>query len=92
MKIPAENLVPGDLVIVEFGKRIPADIRIIESNGMKVDNSSLTGETLLLQRTPECSHPENPLETKNLIFFGTLCKEGNGRGIVVFTGDNTVIG
>lgn len=75
MKIPAENLVPGDLVIVEFGKRIPADIRVTESNGMKVDNSSLTGETLLLQRTPECSHPENPLETKNLIFFGTLCKE-----------------
>ncbi|CAD8084939.1 unnamed protein product [Paramecium sonneborni] len=92
MKIPAENLVPGDLVVVEFGKRIPADIRIIESNGIKVDNSSLTGETLLLQRTPDCSHPENPLETKNLVFFGTLCKEGNGRGIVIFTGDNTVIG
>jgi sodium/potassium-transporting ATPase subunit alpha len=45
------------VVIVEFGKRIPADIRIIESNEMKVDNSSLTGESMLLLRTPECSHP-----------------------------------
>ena len=63
------------MVIVEFGKRIPADIRIIESNEMKVDNSSLTGESMLLLRTPECSHPQNPLETKNLAFFGTLCKE-----------------
>lgn len=90
--MPAENLVVGDVVVIEFGKKIPADIRILESNGMKVDNSSLTGETLLLIRTTECSHPENPLETKNLAFFGTLCKEGNGKGVVVFTGDNTVIG
>lgn len=42
---------------------------------MKVDNSSLTGESLLLVRTIECTHEENPLETKNLAFFGTLCKE-----------------
>lgn len=67
---------------------------------MKVDNSSLTGESLLLLRTPECTHENNPLETKNLAFFGTLCREviiiynkqGNGKGIVIFTGDNTVIG
>lgn len=60
---------------MEFGKRIPADMRIIESNEMKVDNSSLTGEPMLLLRTTECTHPQNPLETKNLAFFGTLCKE-----------------
>ena len=82
----------GDVVIVELGKRIPADIRIIESYGMKVDNSSLTGESLLLPRTPECTNPDNPLETKNLAFFGTLCKEGSCKGVVIFTGDNTVIG
>lgn len=61
--------------MIEFGKRIPADIRILESNEMKVDNSSLTGESLLLLRTPECTHESNPLETKNLAFFGTLCRE-----------------
>lgn len=67
-------------------------MRILESNEMKVDNSSLTGESLLLLRTPECTNLANPLETKNLAFFGTLCKEGHGKGIVIFTGDNTVIG
>ncbi|CAD8185836.1 unnamed protein product [Paramecium octaurelia] len=91
-KFPASNLVPGDVVVIENGKRIPADIRILESNEMKVDNSSLTGESLLLLRSPECTNQTNPLETKNLAFFGTLCKEGNGKGMVVFTGDNTVIG
>jgi sodium/potassium-transporting ATPase subunit alpha len=79
-------------VIVEFGKRIPADLRILESNEMKVDNSSLTGESLLLLRSVECTNPGNPLETKNLAFFGTLCKEGSGKGIVIGTGDRTVIG
>lgn len=42
---------------------------------MKVDNSSLTGESILLVRTTECTNIENPLETKNLAFFGTLCRE-----------------
>ncbi len=50
---------------------------------MKVDNSSLTGESILLLRTPECTSIENPLETKNLAFFGTLCKEGSGKGMVI---------
>jgi sodium/potassium-transporting ATPase subunit alpha len=59
---------------------------------MKVDNSSLTGESEPMQRTPECSCPENPLETKNLAFFGTSCCEGIGRGVVINIGDNTVIG
>lgn len=62
-------------MVVENGKRIPADLRILESNEMKVDNSSLTGESLLLMRSTECTNLVNPLETKNLAFFGTLCKE-----------------
>jgi sodium/potassium-transporting ATPase subunit alpha len=85
-------LVPGDIVIVELGKRIPADLRIIESHEMKVDNSSLTGESLMLMRSSECTNKDNPLETKNLAFFGTLCKEGSGKGIVIMTADRTVIG
>lgn len=62
-------------MVIEFGKWIPADLRILESNNMKVDNSSLTGESLLMLRSVECTNKENPLETKNLAFFGTLCKE-----------------
>lgn len=88
----AVKLVRGDLVKIETGKKIPADIRIVESNGMKVDNSSLTGETELLSRTVDCTNPDNPLETKNVAFFSTLAREGSGKGVVMFTGDNTFIG
>ena len=59
-KIDATKLVVGDVVQVELGKKIPADLRIIDSVGMKVDNSSLTGETELLQRSVECTN-DNPL-------------------------------
>lgn len=59
---------------------------------MKVDNSCLTGEVDALLRKVECTHPLNPLETANMAFFGTLCKEGRGKGIVVSIGDNTVLG
>jgi ATPase, P-type (transporting), HAD superfamily, subfamily IC len=59
---------------------------------MKVDNSSLTGESDALLRTPECTNKENPLETANLAFFGTSCKEGTARGVVIQIGDKTIIG
>lgn len=65
------------------GEKVPADIRIISCMEMKVDNSALTGEVEPLLRSPECTHQDDPFETKNLAFFGTLCKEGRGRGIVV---------
>jgi len=74
-----------------MGDKIPADIRIIQSREMKVDNSALTGECDPLLRIVECT-AENPLETKNLAFFGTLCKEGSGKGIVINIGDFTVMG
>jgi len=59
---------------------------------MRVDNSSLTGESDPLLRTVECTNKENVLETDNLAFFGTLVKEGIGKGIVIQIGDQTVIG
>lgn len=67
---------PGDIIKMSMGEKIPADIRIIFSREMRVDNSALTGEVDPLLRSVECTHPDNPLETKNLAFFGTLCKEG----------------
>ncbi|GAU93801.1 hypothetical protein RvY_05685 [Ramazzottius varieornatus] len=86
----ADTLVLGDLVEVKGGDRIPADLRIVESKGMKVDNSSLTGESEPQSRSTE-SH-ENPLESKNLAFFSTNAVEGAGIGIVVRRGDNTIMG
>jgi len=89
--IKAEELTLGDIVEVKYGDRLPADIRILESNGFKVDNSSLTGESDPQLRTRECTH-DNPLETKNLAFFSTFAIEGTAKGMVVSIGDNTVMG
>ena len=91
LTIKAEELTLGDIVEVKFGDRIPADIRILQSNGFKVDNSSLTGESEPQSRSPECTD-ENPLETKNLAFFSTNALEGTAVGMVVNIGDNTVMG
>ncbi|KFO18152.1 Sodium/potassium-transporting ATPase subunit alpha-2 [Fukomys damarensis] len=91
MQINAEEVVVGDLVEVKGGDRVPADLRIISSHGCKVDNSSLTGESEPQTRSPEFTH-ENPLETRNICFFSTNCVEGTARGIVIATGDRTVMG
>merc|ERR1719295_1371199 len=89
--IKADELTMGDIIEVKFGDRIPADIRVLESRGFKVDNSSLTGESEPQARGPEFTH-ENPLETKNLAFFSTNAVEGTCVGMVVNIGDNTVMG
>jgi len=89
--LEAKQLTLGDIVEIQFGDRIPADVRVMESKGFKVDNSSLTGESEPQLRTPEYTH-ENPLETRNLAFFSTNAVEGTCKGIVVNIGDNTVMG
>jgi len=91
LTLKAEELTLGDIIEVKFGDRIPADIRVLEARGFKVDNSSLTGESEPQSRGPEFTH-ENPLETKNLAFFSTNAVEGTAKGIVVNIGDNTVMG
>merc|ERR1712179_695452 len=89
--LAAVELTLGDIVEVKFGDRIPADIRVLEARGFKVDNSSLTGESEPQLRTPEFTH-ENPLETRNIGFFSTNAVEGTAMGMVVNIGDNTVMG
>ncbi|XP_007945980.1 sodium/potassium-transporting ATPase subunit alpha-4-like [Orycteropus afer afer] len=91
IQINVQDVVLGDLVEVKGGDRIPADIRLISAQGCKVDNSSLTGESEPQTRSPEFTH-ENPLETRNICFFSTNCVEGTARGIVIATGDSTVMG
>ncbi|KAM5131993.1 potassium-transporting ATPase alpha chain 2-like [Mantella aurantiaca] len=91
IELLAENLVVGDIVYIKGGDKIPADLRMLESQGCKVDNSSLTGESEAQPRGVECTD-ENPLETKNLGFYSTTCLEGTACGIVINTGDRTVIG
>uniref|UniRef100_A0A1B6MQE7 Sodium/potassium-transporting ATPase subunit alpha n=1 Tax=Graphocephala atropunctata TaxID=36148 RepID=A0A1B6MQE7_9HEMI len=91
LTLRAEDIVLGDVVEVKFGDRIPADVRIIECRGFKVDNSSLTGESEPQSRGVDFTH-ENPLETKNLAFFSTNAVEGTAKGVVISCGDNTVMG
>ncbi|XP_062338227.1 sodium/potassium-transporting ATPase subunit alpha-2 [Osmerus eperlanus] len=91
MQINAELVVQGDLVEIKGGDRIPADLRVVSAAGCKVDNSSLTGESEPQSRSPEFTH-DNPLETKNICFFSTNCVEGTAHGIVIATGDRTVMG
>merc|ERR1711990_1359864 len=89
--VEAVQLTLGDIVEIKFGDRCPADLRVLEARGFKVDNSSLTGESEPQARGPEFTH-ENPLETKNLAFFSTNAVEGTCVGMVVNIGDNTVMG
>ncbi|XP_056400076.1 potassium-transporting ATPase alpha chain 1 isoform X2 [Hyla sarda] len=90
-QVNANQLVVGDLVEIKGGDRVPADIRIITAQGCKVDNSSLTGESEPQTRSPEYTH-ESPLETRNIAFFSTMCLEGTATGIIINTGDRTIIG
>jgi sodium/potassium-transporting ATPase subunit alpha len=69
--VMADQLVLGDIVELKGGDRVPADLRVIESKGLKVDNSSLTGESEPQSRSLE--HNENPLESKNLAFLLNEC-------------------
>merc|ERR1712213_177860 len=89
--VKAAELTLGDIVDIKFGDRVPADLRVIEARGFKVDNSSLTGESEPQTRSPEFTN-ENPLETRNLAFFSTNAVEGTCVGMVVNIGDNTVMG
>lgn len=90
-EIDAADLVVGDVIEVKLGDKVPADIRLIDSQKFKVDNSPLTGESEPVSRTVQCTN-ENPLETSNLAFFGTLAVDGTCRGVVVTTGDETLFG
>lgn len=93
-EIPASDLVPGDIVVVNYGNKVPADIRIIESNNLQVEEAALTGESLAVEKMTVAIEGDNvPLgDRKNLLFMGTSISHGRGKGIVVGTGANTEFG
>jgi len=90
-RISSKDIVPGDILVLEEGDKIPADARLIEQNSLKVDNSSLTGESEPQLRKLECTH-NNILESRNMVFSGTLVQSGNGKAVVFGTGMKTQIG
>jgi plasma-membrane calcium-translocating P-type ATPase/golgi membrane calcium-translocating P-type ATPase len=89
-KIPAKNLTQGDIVVIEEGDNIPADLRLIKSFDLKVDESSLTGESLPAKKHSEIVDGEE--ETDNLVFMDTDVSLGRGKGVVVAVGMDTAIG
>ncbi|MFW6040719.1 MAG: cation-translocating P-type ATPase [Thermoplasmatota archaeon] len=92
-KIPADQLVPGDLVVMESGDIISADIRLIESSQLKVDESTLTGESLPVSKDLGILDKEIPLaDRENMVFKGTFITRGSGKGVVVSTGMDTELG
>ncbi|CAL9733613.1 calcium-transporting ATPase 1 [Monosporozyma servazzii] len=95
----ASGLVPGDLVSFRIGDRIPADLRLIETFELSIDESSLTGENEPAHKSAKHVSPESypgglvPIADRTCIaYMGTLVKEGHGKGIVVGTGKNTSFG
>lgn len=90
-QIAAQDIVKGDVVWIRFGEKCPADLRIFKASDLKVDNASLTGESEPQERRPGNDHT-NALEATNLAFNGSLIVNGEGYGLVVRTGDQTVLG
>jgi Ca2+-transporting ATPase len=94
ISVPAPQLVPGDVVFIEAGNFIPADLRLLESINLSIDEASLTGESVPVQK-----HAESRLESdiplgdrSNTAFMGTLVTYGRGKGVVTSTGMHTQLG
>src|SRR5688572_29777126 len=94
VSVPAYELVPGDLVFLEAGNFIPADIRLLEAVNLRVEEASLTGESLAVQKNAATVLEKNvPLgDRKNTTFMGTVVSYGRGRGVVTNTGMRTQLG
>ena len=92
--IPAFELVPGDIVFLETGNFVPADVRLLEAVNLRVEEASLTGESLPVQKNAATVLDKNvPLgDRKNTAFMGTVVSYGRGRGVVTSTGMRTQLG
>jgi len=88
----AEFLVPGDVILLEEGDNVPADCRLISGDGVRVNASTITGESIPKARAPESVAGETPLDMKNLLLAGTSLVSGQGRAIVYATGMRTEFG
>ena len=93
ISIPSEELVPGDVIYLEAGDRVPTDGRIIEDTSLEVIEASLTGESLPVEKFSRPLGEETPLaDRRNLVFMGTIVTHGNCRALVTATGSSTEIG
>jgi len=93
LSIPAERLVPGDVIFLEAGDKVPADCRILEETSLQVIEASLTGESLPINKAAlPLPEPTALADRKNMVFMGTIVSYGNCRAVVVATGEKTELG
>ena len=91
--VPSEDLVPGDVVLLESGDKIPADLRLVEVKNLRTQEAALTGESVPIDKTTEpVAERATVGDREGMAFSGTLVASGRGTGIVVATGDNTELG
>lgn len=91
-EVPRTELVPGDILLLEEGQQVPADARLIDAVGMRVDNAALTGESLPKRRTTVPSPDGQLTDSPNLVFTGTTIVSGHGQAVVYATGMQTEFG
>lgn len=94
VEVPAEQIVPGDVILIQAGRRVPADARLLTAYGVTIDESSLTGESVPVEKGSETILAEEvPLaERSNLIYAGTLVTRGRCSAVVTGTGMTTELG
>ncbi|MDH5633711.1 MAG: cation-transporting P-type ATPase [Gammaproteobacteria bacterium] len=91
--IPGEELVPGDIVFLEAGDKLPADLRLIRAHGLQVQEAILTGESVAVEKHTKAVAPDAPLGDRFCLgFSGTSVSSGQGTAVVIATGANTEIG
>ncbi|WP_434585996.1 cation-transporting P-type ATPase [Klebsiella sp. R390] len=91
--LPTRELVPGDIVILRAGDRVPADMRLIETHNLRVEEAILTGESTVVDKTTAALQGELPLgDRTNMLFSGTTISAGGGVGVVTETGQDTELG
>ena len=91
-QVPAEELVPGDVVLLAEGAKVPADCRLVESSGVRVNLATLTGEPQPKARSPEADAAYDPLQARNLLLAGTTIVSGECRAVIYATGMATEFG
>ncbi len=93
LSIVGENLVPGDIVLLEAGDKVPADLRLLTAHGLSVQEAILTGESVPVEKNSKPVAVEVPLGDRAcMVFSGTLVTSGQAKGVVVATGSDTEIG
>ena len=91
--VPSEELVPGDLVLLEAGDKVPADLRLVRETELRVNESALTGESAPVDKDEVVLPQATPVaDRRNMAYSGTLVTAGNGAGVVVATGAETELG